>query len=73
MLAANGPIDACVKVIMSRKIPDGFLVLLEKKRLELTAEATVLRGPWKALFDPPVLNEARQRLQKYGRPDLALP
>jgi hypothetical protein len=41
MLAESGPIGAC----MARKIPDGFLKLLELKRLDLAAEATILRPP----------------------------
>ena len=59
MMAESGPAGACVRVIMSAKIPDGFLKLLELNGLELTAEATVLRGPWKTLFE-------------YKRPDLAI-
>jgi len=55
-----------------KKIPDGFLTLFEKQRLDLTAEATVLRGPWKALFQSHELETARERLRKYGRPDLAI-
>jgi hypothetical protein len=72
MLAESGPVGACRRVIMSVKIPDGFLALLEKDRLELTAEATVLRGPWRALFSPEELDRARKRLRYYNRPDLAL-
>ncbi|HTT84075.1 MAG TPA: hypothetical protein VMF67_11380 [Rhizomicrobium sp.] len=72
MMAVDGPKEACVQVIMSAKIPDGFLTLLELKRLDLTAEATVLRGPWKALFESEVLEEARKRLRQYQRPDLAI-
>lgn len=72
MMAVDGPKGACVQVIMSAKIPDGFLTLLELKRLDLTAEATVLRGPWKKLFEPAVLDRARKRLREYGRPDLAI-
>lgn len=51
MLTEGGPVGACVRVIMSAKTPDGFMTLLERKRLDLTAEATVLRGPWRILFD----------------------
>ncbi|MFL9827867.1 hypothetical protein [Rhodoplanes sp. SY1] len=71
MLSESGAVGACRHVIMSRKIPDGFLTLLEKKRLDLTAEATVLRGPWKALFSAEELERARKRLRDYERPDLA--
>lgn len=73
MLAESGPVGACYRVIMSAKIPDGFIRLLELKRLDLTAEATVLRGPWRALFEVAVLEQARKRLRQYERPDLALP
>jgi hypothetical protein len=73
MLTDQGPIEACCRVILSDHIPDGFFTLWEHKRLELTAEATVLRGPWKALFDDAVLERARKRLRDYQRPDLALP
>jgi hypothetical protein len=72
MMAESGPVGACVSVIMSSKIPDGFLTLFQKQALELTAEATVLRGPWKVLFEESVLDRARQRLRKYERPDLAV-
>lgn len=73
MMTESGPDGACRRVIMSAKLPDGFLTLLEKQRLDLTAEATVLRGPWRALFEQEVLDAARQRLRAYNRPDLAIP
>jgi hypothetical protein len=71
MMAGSGPDGACIQVIMSVKIPDGFLKLLELSRLDLTAEATVLDGPWRELFDDVVLDQARKRLRQYGRADLA--
>ncbi|WP_156464291.1 hypothetical protein [Afipia sp. Root123D2] len=73
MLAESGPVEACLRVIMTDKIPDGFITLLEKKRLDLTAEATILRGPWRVLFQSTELDRARNRLRQYGRPDLAVP
>lgn len=73
MLAESGPVGACRRVLMTSKIPDGFMVLLEKQRLDLTAEATVLRGPWAVLFTADELQQARQRLRTYNRPDLADP
>jgi hypothetical protein len=72
MMSKHGPVEACRQVIMASKIPDGFIRLLELKRLELTAEATVLRGPWQALFSEAVLAQARGRLVAYGREDLAI-
>jgi hypothetical protein len=73
MLAESGPVGACQRVILSPRIPDGFLRLLELERLDLTAEATVLRGPWRILFGTDVLEQARKRLRQYNRPDLAIP
>ncbi len=72
MMSKDGAVEACRQVIMVSKIPDGFLRLLELKRLELTAEATVLRGPWQALFSEAVLEQARRRLIAYRREDLAI-
>ena len=72
MLSKDGPAAACRQVIMSVKIPDGFMRLLELKRLDLTAEAAVLRGPWRALFGEEVLSQARSRLRSYDREDLAI-
>jgi|WetSurMetagenome_2_1015567.scaffolds.fasta_scaffold1098532_1 hypothetical protein len=72
MMAESGPVGACVRVIMSAKIPEGFLTLVELKREELTAESTVLHGPWKALFTEDVLKQAQKRLRDYNRPDLAI-
>jgi hypothetical protein len=51
---------------MASKIPDGFIRLLELKRMELTAEAAVLRGPWQALFTEAVLEQARRRPDREG-------
>jgi hypothetical protein len=73
MLAESGPVGACVRVIMAPKIPDGFLRLLELKRLDLTAEAVVLDHRWRCLFESKVLEQARKRLRQYDRPDLAIP
>jgi hypothetical protein len=42
-----------------------FAALVELKRLDLTGEEIALSGPWKALFDPKVLDQARKRLIQY--------
>ena len=70
MMSKHGPVIACRQVIMSAKLPDGFMKLLLLKRLDLTAEATVLREPWRSLFEDEVLAEAKKRLMAYNRPDL---
>ena len=61
--------DAVSRVIKSEKTC--FAAVADLKRLDLTGEAIVLRGPWKALFDPTVLDQARTRLIQPQRPDLA--
>ena len=78
MMANFGPLEACRKVIVSTPPPDGFIRLLELERagydaLKLTAEAAVLRGPWRVLFEEPIRELARKRLVEYGRRDLAAP
>lgn len=72
MLSRYGPVEACRRVVVADKIPDGFARLLELNRLELTAEATVLRDPWRRLFSETVLDRARKRLVAFGRSDLAI-
>ena len=42
MLAELGPVQTCIRLITSTTIPEGFTVLWEKRRLDLTAEAAVL-------------------------------
>lgn len=46
----------------------GFEVLWERKRLDLTVEALVLREPWRQcqFFSPGQLAEARSRLEQHG-------
>jgi hypothetical protein len=69
-MAKDGPMDAVSRVIKSEKT-SGFAAVAELKRLDLTGEAIALSGPWKALFDPTVLDQARKRLIQPQRPDLA--
>ena len=70
-LAENGPVEAVSRVITSDPKASGFAALVELKRLELTGEAIALSGPWKALFDAKLLDQARKRLIQNQRPDLA--
>jgi hypothetical protein len=70
-LAENGPVEAVTRVITLDPKASGFAALDELKRLDLTGEAIALSGPWKALFDPKVLDKARKVLIQYKRPDRA--
>jgi hypothetical protein len=51
MIGANRAVAACIQVIISQKIPNGFLRLLELDHLDLTAAATALKEPWRRLFN----------------------
>jgi hypothetical protein len=70
-LAQNGPVEAVSNVITSDPKTSGFTALLDAKRADLTGEAIALAGPWKALFDAKVLDQARKRLIEHKRADLA--
>jgi hypothetical protein len=63
--------DAVSRVIKSDPKTSGFAAVADLKRLDLTGKAIALSGPWKALFDPTVLDQARKRLIQPQRPDLA--
>lgn len=45
---------------------EGFLRLAEKKRLDLTVEALVLKSPWYQLFEEEELTAARIKLKRHG-------
>ena len=64
-------LKACDDSDKSDPKTSGFAALADLKRLDLTGEAIALSGPWKALFDPTVLDQARKRLIQPQRPDLA--
>jgi hypothetical protein len=64
-------VEAVSRGITPDSKASGFAALAEFNRLDLTGEAIALSGPWKALFDSKVLDQARKRLIQYQRPDLA--
>jgi hypothetical protein len=70
-LAENGPVEAVTRVITLDPKASGFAALADLDRLDLTREAIALSGPWKALFDPKILDKARKLLIQHKRPDLA--
>jgi len=53
-------------VILKDPPPTGFSRLLLNKRLDLSTEHIILTGEWKELFDFPVLEKARERLDECG-------
>jgi hypothetical protein len=73
MLADLGPIETARRVIISPQIPEGFSILWEKGRLDLTTEVKVLSRRFCRLFAEDLLLRARKRLQQYNYPDLSCP
>ncbi len=51
----------------SRGISEGFDKLVAARRADLSVEALVLQEPYRGLFSPVELDEARQRLEKLPR------
>lgn len=53
-------------LINSKHVSEGYAALWEKKRLDLTVEALILKHEWEDLFSEEERNIARQRLIDYG-------
>jgi hypothetical protein len=63
MRAQMGSVEACRRLMNSPKWPDGFVRLLEMKRLDLSIEALVHDNPkFRPLFDTPTLDNCEKRL-----------
>ena len=63
MRAQIGSVEACRRVMNSPKWPDGFVRLLEMKRLDLSIEAFVHDNPkFRPLFDTSTLDNCEKRL-----------
>jgi hypothetical protein len=66
MLAELGPLETARRLVLSTTPSDGFTTLWEKRRLDLTVEAVVLREEFKGLFSDEEVDAARSRLAEYG-------
>lgn len=65
MLSELGEIETARRLIMASKPSQGFTVLWEKGRLDLSVEAQVLRPEFAELFTDDELDAARARLDEY--------
>lgn len=54
------------RCLAGQRCSDGFQILLEKNRLDLSLEALALQSPWGALFTDQEANEALTRLLEVG-------
>jgi hypothetical protein len=61
-----GGINAARALLHSSGLSEGFIALWERKRLDLTMEALILKSPWRDLFTQEKLEIARKRLQDLG-------
>ena len=66
MLTELGPLDTAKRLVSSTSPSEGFTKLWEKKRLDLTVEAQVLRAEFAELLSDEEIDAARRRLDQYG-------
>ena len=67
MVAEYGGPEAARRLINAHTVSDGYTALWERRRLDLTVEATVIETPlFHCLFTKDELETCRQRLSDYG-------
>lgn len=67
MNRSQHPVEASIKLVQSPDFQDGFKKLLREGREHLTVEAIMLRPEFASLFNAPLLQAARWRLQAAPR------
>ncbi len=66
MVGENGDFEAARILINSNSVSEGYTILWEKGRLDLTVEALVLENSkYHLLFSDEEINKCRQRLTEY--------
>lgn len=66
MLHSDGGYKTAASLLSAKNLSEGFTKLWEKKRLDLTVEALVLKPEWAAYFSHELLDVAARRLTKVG-------
>lgn len=66
MVSEQGGYEAARTLLHAQKVSDGYTALWERKRLDLTVEALILKPEWQDLFSNAERETARQRLTDYG-------
>jgi hypothetical protein len=66
MITDEGGLGAARKLLHASAVSDGFTTLWERRRLDLSVEAHVLRPEFAGLFTEGERRIARQRLHDYG-------
>lgn len=65
MVGESGSAEVCRRLIRSSEPSEGFTILLDAGRLDMTVEALSLLPWYSELFDPQDAVLARQRLEQY--------
>lgn len=66
MFHEQGAISTARQLIMSPNLSRGFISMWERKRLDLTIEALIIREPWRQLFTCAEVEIATKRLEQSG-------
>jgi hypothetical protein len=67
LLKSQGGLETAKRFIHSPEYAAGFTALWERKRLDLTVEAVILReAKWHPLFTAEEIEICRKRLKEYG-------
>jgi hypothetical protein len=66
MVSDQGGHEAARTLLHAANVSDGYTALWERKRLDLTVEAVILKPEWHDLFSEAERNIARARLAAYG-------
>ena len=66
MVNAEGGIQAAKKLLSAGGYSEGLTRLWEKKRLDISMEATILQKPWCVLLTDDELSIARKKLEELG-------
>lgn len=66
MVTEQGGYEAARTLLHAQNVSDGYTALWERKRLDLTVEAVILKSEWRDLFSEGERDIARRRLAEYG-------
>ncbi|MCX7747334.1 MAG: hypothetical protein N2645_10655 [Clostridia bacterium] len=66
MLAEHGGVETAKKLVTKPGGTEGFIVLWEHKKLDLSVENLVLKEEYRSLFSEEIRQICRDRLKEYG-------
>jgi hypothetical protein len=66
MVVERGGFETARYLLHAATVSEGYAALWERKRLDLTVEAMILRPEWQALFSDVERRIAVNRLREYG-------